>query len=499
MAPSTPNVRKTALWLCAAALVLAWLPRMPWGFWSDETATFWMAAKGWREAIPRTAGLAGQSILYAILESFFLTTGPWAEALMRVPSLAAMAIAAWQLKRIAELVISAEAGWIALVVFLCAPDAANFGTSARPYSLALAAALASFRYLLEWQEGAHGATIAKYIAASVLTLYFHYLFGFVFVVQGLYLAYCWLRGERLRWDLPVAAVIALPLSLLPLISVLRSTAGSNWFQAAKPDFINLLWISLPPAFLLGVVLGGVMLFAAGRSAKWRGVPVRTEFAFLVIMWLLLAPVVFFAISYLTPNIVFSARYLLFVLPASVLLVTWVISGFERRESRIMLAVSVFAAGTLHPGLVMQNWRPSMQSWREPLAWIAAQNETPAIFMTSALANAQYTAWQSEDPHESCNYAPLMAYPIANKALPLPWAFDEGVQKYIQASDIHEPRYLLLAAGDSPVVAWMTDYMKQAGFRSELHEFNDYVVVDFRSAHFQASGSIAEPPRDGRLR
>lgn len=454
---------------------------MPWGFWSDETATYWMAVKGWRESIPRTAGLAGQSILYSVIESFFLTNGPWAEALMRIPSLVAMAVAAWQLKRIAEILVSVEAGWIALVVFVCAPDAANFGTSARPYALALAASLSSFRYLLEWREGARSATIAKYVATSILTLYFHYLFGFVFVIQGLYLGYCLARGERLRWDLPIAGVIALPLSLLPFVSVLRSTASSSWFQAAKPEFANLLWISLPPVFLLGVALGMVFLWASSRSAKWRNIPVRGEFVFLAAIWLLLAPLVFFAVSYFTPNVVFSARYLLFILPAPVLLVAWAISSFEHAESRRLLTISIFAAGTLHPGLLLQNWRPSMQSWREPLAWIASQKETPEIFMTSALANAEYTDWQSEDPHESANFAPLMAYPILNAARPLPWAFGKDAQAYIQASDLHKSRYLLLAAGDSPLVSWMTDYMTQAGFRSERHDFNDYVVIDFRSS------------------
>lgn len=487
MASSAPNIRKLALWVAAAAIVLAWLPRMPWGLWTDEAGTYWMAAKGWRDAIPRTAGWAGQSILYSVIESFFVTSGPWAEAVMRIPSLAAMGIAAWQLKRLAELLIGPEAGWIAVAVFLCSPDASNFGTSARPYAPALAAALASFRYLLEWRAGGRGSTIAKYVAASVLMLHLHYLFGFVFVIQGLFLVFCSWRGERLRWDLPVAASVSLPLSLLPLIPAMRSTASSADFSnATPPELQNLLWISLPPAYLLGIALGGALLFASGRSAKWRSVPVRREIVFLIAAWLLLAPALFFAVSYFTPRAVFGARYLLFVLPASVLLATWAISGFERPESRALLTVSIFAAGVLHPGVVMQNWRASTMSWREPLQWIAAQKETPAVFIASGMANTGGLAWQQEEPHTSWLFSPLLAYPIRNAAHPLPFQFNKDVRAYVQSANLNDSRYLLLAAGDSELVPWMTEYMQKAGFRRELHQFNDYVVADFQSTRVQAT-------------
>jgi uncharacterized membrane protein len=107
-----------------------------------------MACKGWREAIARTGAWPGQSIPYSVLESFFVSAGFWKEPLLRLPSVLAMAVAAWQLNRIAERMMGRGAGWLALVPFLCAPEIVQSGTSARPYALALAASLASFRYLL---------------------------------------------------------------------------------------------------------------------------------------------------------------------------------------------------------------------------------------------------------------------------------------------------------------------------------------------------------------
>jgi hypothetical protein len=199
------------------------------------------------------------------------------------------------------------------------------------------------------------------------------------------------------------------------------------------------------------------------------------------VWLLLAPALFFAVSYLTPRAIFAARYLLFVLPASVLLATWAISGFERTEARSLLTVSIFAAGVLHPGIVMQNWRPSTMSWREPLQWIARQKDMPDVFITSGMANTEGLLWQQEKPHTSHYFSPLLAYPIANTARPLPYSFNDEVQEYVRTADLRGPRYLLLATTDSPLVAWMKDFMHQAGFESEVHAFNDYVVVDFQAS------------------
>jgi hypothetical protein len=44
--------------LCAIAFLLAWLPRLYWGFWTDEAGTFWMVCKGWREALNRKNAMA---------------------------------------------------------------------------------------------------------------------------------------------------------------------------------------------------------------------------------------------------------------------------------------------------------------------------------------------------------------------------------------------------------------------------------------------------------
>ncbi len=473
--------------LCALVFLVAWLPRLHWGFWTDEAGTFWMACKGWREAISRTGTWPGQSIPYSVIESFFVSTGFWKEPLLRIPSVLAIAAAAWQLKRVAELVIAPRAGWLAIVPFVCAPEIVQFGTSARPYPLALAASLASFRYLLEWQESADKRTAAKYLISSVLTLHFHYLFGFVFFIQAAYLLCCRMCGRRVGLGLPLAAAIVLPASMFPLLGVLRSSARQtgSFAHAVRPTISQLAQACFPPAVLLAMGLGLVLLLVSARNLRWRGTPLRPEFVFLLATWMTLGPVVFFLVARLTDQSVFATRYLLFAFPAFVLFVVWVVSGLERREWRFLILLGIFAGTVLHPGNLLLIFRDSPSSWREPLHLIASQSDgaAPPLFVASGVMDSAWLNWKTQDPSSSPLYAPLTAYPIPNRAIPLPYQFGEPVQEFIRQTDFsaYRPgqRLFLLAASDSPLGSWMSSHMEQLGFRAEVHPMNDYVVIQYR--------------------
>jgi len=475
------------LLLCAAAFLLAWLPRLLWGFWTDEAGTFWMACKGWREAINRTATFPGQSILYSVLESFLVSQGSWKEPLLRIPSVLAIVTSAWQLKRLAEIGIDRSAGWLTLIPFICAPDIVNFGTSARPYALALAASLASFRYLLEWQKAPDWKTAAKYLIASVLTLYFHYFFGFVFVIQALFLISCRIFGRRIALSLPLAAVILLPVSLLPLVGILRSTARHTdaFAHAVPPTFMQFLQMCFPPALLLTTGLGLLLLWISARNPRWRRTPLRPEFVFLLAIWITLAPVIFFLVSRLTEQSVFTARYLLFTLPAFVLFLVWIISGFERQEWRFLILLAIFAGSALHPETLLRMFRDSPSSWREPIRLIASTSgeEAPPVFMVTGFMDSTWLDWKTQDPRTSALYAPLEAYPLTNRVIGLPFFFGEPVQAFIRQTDFSAyksgQRLFLVSASDSPLGAWMSNHMEKLGFRAENHLLDDYVVTEFR--------------------
>jgi hypothetical protein len=472
--------------LCAAAFLLAWLPRLHWGFWTDEGETFWMACMGWREAIARTAVWPAQSFLYAVLESFFVSQGFWKELLLRLPSVLAMGVAAWQLKRITERMFGRSAGWLALAPFLGAPQIVEFGTSARPYALALAASLASFRYLLDWQESADYKTTAKYLISSLLTLHFHYFFGFIFVVQGAYLLCCRACRRKVSPWLPLAAAILLPASLLPVLGVLRSSVtlvrvARNF---VRPTIGQLLEECFPPAMLLAIGLGLVLLLISARNLRWRPTPLRPEFVFLLAAWIGAGPVAFFLASRLTAHCVFATRFQLFAFPGFILAVVWAIHGLERREWRFLVLLAIFAGTVLHPGNLLAGIRDSPASWREPLRMIAAQPDGRApVFVTSGFVESGGLRWTEADPTTSWLFAPLTAYPIRNPLIPLPFQFDDHVPNFLRDRGLvncqRNGHCFLLAPSDSRVGPWMAGYMRQHGFRAETHAVNNFVVIEFR--------------------
>jgi len=485
--PAPVNLPLRILILCAAAFLLAWLPRMRWGFWTDEAGTFWMACEGWRAAIGRTAIWPGQSIPYSVLESFFVATGFWKEPLLRIPSVLATAIAAWQMKRLAELTIGRGAGWLAIIPLICAPDMVNFGTSARPYALALAASIASFRYLLAWRESPDRAAAVKYLIASALTLHFHSLFGSIFVIQAIYLAACRAWGRKTGMGLPIAAAILLPASMLPLVGILRSTAyhADSFARAIPPTFAQLLQSCFPPALLFATGLGLLLLWLSAKNLHWRPATLRPELVLLLASWATLAPVIFFAMARLTGQTVFVSRYLLFTLPAAVLVIVWILSGFEKPEWRFLILLAIFAGTVLHPGSLLLSFRESASSWREPLRLIESlsNGQAPPVFVASGIVESGALHWAEADPASSRLFAALTAYPIPNPAIPLAYRFDEQVKNFIR--DRHLAAYktgercFLLSAVDSELGAWMSNYMEQAGFYAQAHPVNDFVVIEFR--------------------
>ena len=490
--PTAINLPLRIVILCAAALMLGWLPRLRWGFWTDEAGTFWMACKGWHAAIARTATWPGQSIPYSILESFFVTAGFWKEPLLRIPSVLATIVAAWHLKRLAELTITRSAGWLAIIPMICAPDMVNFGTSARPYALALAASMASFRYLIEWRESQDWKTAVKYLLASLLTLHFHYLFGFIFVIQAIYLVGCHVFNQRMPGKtigigLPLAAAILLPASMLPLVGALRSSAdhANSFAHAVLPTFVQLLQSCVPPALLLTTGLGLLLLWISAKKLRWRPSPLQPEFVLLLAVWGTLAPMIFFSAAHLTGQSVFASRYLLFTLPAPVLFIAWIVSGFERREWRFLILLAIFAGTILHPGSLLLAFRESTSSWREPLQQVESlsQGQHAPVFVASGIVESGALGWIDADPASSRLFAALTAYPIRNRTIPLPYQFSDEVKNFIRDNHLANyktgERCFLLAAADSELVTWMASYMQQIGFHAEAHPVNDFVVVEFR--------------------
>ena len=245
-------LNSNAGFLLALGAVVAYGPPLARSLWVDEANSYWMACRGPFEAIQRTSHWPGQSLLYAVITSFFCFDGsPLRDLLLRIPALLGAAAVCYFLYRFAEDAFGAGAGRIAAVMFAFNPATIELATEARSYSLAMAAVAASCWTLYRWADSRQRSWLAGYVLSSTLIIYLHYLFSIVFAVHALFLLYELARRRRLArageilGGYVVVALLAAP--LVPHLRLLLHESHTLPF-GPKPTAVSLAELLMPPAF-----------------------------------------------------------------------------------------------------------------------------------------------------------------------------------------------------------------------------------------------------------
>lgn len=466
-------------------ILVFWGPRLFWGLWLDEAGTFWMAHEGWLSAARKCWNWPGQSILFGVIESLFCRPGRWMEPLLRAPSVAGGIAAAFLLYRVAERVAGKGAGFLAAGPFLCTPQLVMAATGARPYALALAASIGSFWKLHEWLETRRRADLLWYIAFSVLTLYLHYFFGFIFVVQFAYLLCRARMGKPAPWKQAALAALLIAASLLPLaghIRLLFHQADTLSF-APRPSALDLFYLSLPFEAVYGAFLAWVLalVFLAGPAQK--PVLIAKEEGLLMVLWLFLGPLVFELVSRHTAHRIFVDRYLLFAFPAAFVLLACFLLGLRRWWMRLAAVgcVAMFATNT---NFVRKSLQPGPEEWRAPIATVkklSPSGDLP-VFFRSGLVESTYKDWKAGPNDGNYLFAPLLAYPISNPIIPLPYELNEDAKRQVmQAVEgrlAKTSRFCLVARDESAIVSWMKSTLAPLGFRITTYHPNTIEVILF---------------------
>jgi uncharacterized membrane protein len=478
------NEARTALTLSGLIILLAWVPRLFWGFWTDETLTYWMAERGWYAALSRASQVTGQSILHSSIEAFFCVGGPYRELVLRLPSVAGVILAAWLLYRIAERLASAGTGLIAAVAFLCTPSVVEAATNARPYGMALGVTVLSFWSLLRWTETRKTSQWMLYVVSGALIPHFHFLFAIVFLVQAVYLI-VWRRyGGRLDWPKLAIAAVIWCLAVLPLREhMLFSMKVSGGFTGAVPLTWGMLaTVVFPAVVLLSTALALVLIRVL--HPQWIGSFQKVSPPVLVLLftWAFLGPLLMFALDRGTGRPVFATRYALYCTPAIPLLLAWV-GRTLAAQARTLLAVSIFAASILVPDRLLANFQESGTQWRAPLERLkelSLKSDLP-VFITSPFAEANDLDWRAADARSTHLLAPLDVYPVpCQTILPLPYFYEKDVRDYVLQTVGKQPRrsFRLLAAAATGFVRSLPASVDALGFEHTTDAVNDYVILNF---------------------
>lgn len=481
----------SAWFILGVLLFLDWGPRLLRSFWVDEAGTYWMVHDGLLAAIQRTWHWPGQSILYSVIESLFcLQTGPLREIVLRIPSLIGMAAAAYFLYRFAEQAIGRGAGFLTVTLFLLNPVSITLGTEARPYALALAAVAASSWTLYRWVELRSKGYLIAYIAASTLIVYLHYLFITVFCAQLIYLLFVFFIERRYsRWKAILAAYVSIALlatPLIPHIRLLLREAHTLPFMMEPPYLGELNSFLLHQVLALGLFLAGFVTVLFFTDCVKQPISLTRPLLVFFLTWLLLIPVLFFAVSVLTTMRVFVDRYISFAVEAdALLLATAGYAFFSAWPGRFWVLLAVVLS-TASPQTIRHNMNIGIDDLKPFMNIIKAESksDSPApVFFRSELPESNSGDWRSGLNGDGHLYAPFVAYPMRNRLIPLPFHFTDEVRTYISQTIDSQLRNLpevIFVTHDPNWDPWMINRMKQAGFEAaSIQKPNSFTVIIFK--------------------
>jgi hypothetical protein len=451
-----------------------------------------MACRGPLAAIQRTSHWPGQSLLYAVITSFFCFDGsPLRDLLLRIPTLLGAAAACYFLYRFAEDAFGAGTGRIAALMFAFNPAIIELATEARSYALAMAAVAASCWTLYRWADSRQRSWLAAYILSSTLIIYLHYLFSFVFAVHALFLLYELVLSRRFSraWEILagylVVALLAVPLA--PHLRLLLHESHTLPF-GAKPTAVSLAELLMPPAFIAGIFAAGLVVHFAWPGTVSESARLKPALSVMLLAWWSLGPLFFFIVSNTTSMMVFIDRYLSYSAMAFALLISYAAySIFGKRRSYVWaLLVVLLTTGNILK--LAGPWRPGehevgpfMRVIRDESA--NSKSHLPPVMFQSSLVESNFYKWRSGNSPDSYLFTPFVAYPVKNKLVPLPFSMTADAEDYVAnelKTELNHEAKIILVLHDVIRIPWFDERFKQAGFHSRVQHLNDYWVMVFES-------------------
>jgi hypothetical protein len=474
--------------LVALGFIASYCPPLMRSFWVDEAGTYWMACKGHLAAIQRTSHWPGQSILYAVITSFFCFDGsPVRDTLLRVPALLGAAAACYFLYRFAEDAFGAGAGRIAAILFAFNPSTVEFATEARPYTLAMAAVVASCWTLYRWANSRGRPWLVSYVISSTLVFYFHYMFSPIFVAQAVFLLYELLLKRRFRRSGELlAGYLAIALLVIPIVPhmlLLLREAHTMAFEL-KPSAAVLAGVLVPPVLAVGLFASALLVHLAWPHASGPGTRLSPTLSAMLLAWWSAGPLLLFVVSSTTSMQAFAERYLSYSGLALVLLLTYAgYSVFGRRIGLIWALVAMLLttgnvlrlAGARQPGKTELG--PFMRVIRDES--VNAGADLPPVLYESALGESNFYDWRSGNSPNSYLYDPFVAYPMKNRLVPLPFGLSPDVEHHVEhlmESDLKFRNKVILVIHNPFWIPWFVERFEKAGFVDRITQPNAFFYV-----------------------
>jgi hypothetical protein len=325
-----------------------WIPPI----WVDEYGTWWVvAADTWLGVIERTLRIQGQSPLYYLIVKAVTEVGGYGAFQLRLPSIFFGILTLIIVYRLALRIFDDQyVSLIYLVLFALAEPFIWYSQIARPYAFALFFSLVSFWSFVCLQNAATIALRAVFILSSALTVYAHYLFGFILIIQALYL----IVSGRTRlfsrfWTTNFASVAILSIpAAWHLIYLHDRRSALDWMASVDTSWrtASAIIYMIGGASPVAIIATGVVITMLGIDWQtFKPVDIRQKLT-LPVIWYTVPLAGFLIVPNLLGITLIQPRYLLFGYPAAYLIFAWLITNVHASIHRKWLPAVVFVVTTI---------------------------------------------------------------------------------------------------------------------------------------------------------
>ncbi len=414
MQSASKTAIKTALVLFLLLLVISIL-KSPYAasLWLDELLSDWISADGVGAAWRRALEFQASSPAYFLFLALWKTIAGSSEVILRLPSLVCFLVSCYFLFNLARKLFDLEVAVVSLICLLAIDPVMSAAISARPYAAALMFGLVSFDALVEWDKTGKAGSAHRWLWASVLMFYCHYLSLTVFLVQAFYI-------YRTRPDGPARKgynhALRLFLLLLPglyhmlLIKGRSALYGSDFvFEPLK--FIGIIF---PPYLAIALVFA--ILCGAIAERSWFGLPENRKAVRCIIVWAMLPALMLFLISLVSGRSILLDRYALWGYPGLAILAALLLRSLNLPAARTLALVVLGCF--LMVRVLDKRWR--VEDWRGAVSEAQSLGGVP-LLVNTGLVEGRSVEWLRDPARREYLLAPLVRYGKLEGAWPLPFS------------------------------------------------------------------------------
>jgi len=357
---------KKSTWIIIAILFLAGIVRIinisKESYWVDEILT---VRQGQATLSTLSLYLKGEMHmpLYIYLSWAWIHAFGTLEFATRIFSAIFGVLCVYIIYLIGKKMFNERIGVYAALLLTLSPIAIYYSQEARLYSMFMFIVLLSFYMFIKYLEKGERKYLIWYIIINILMLYTDI---FAFVVLGIHALYILIRNRNRLKEIFVALTISV-LSLIPMIMTII-LQYSNFDKSDKswllPSFGKII-------LMLIHYCGNIMLFITFLIISIIGIVIYTRHVknqsnkkniinnlTLLIIWAIIPIITVLILVVIQP--LFNERYLLFTLPAYILIIAFVISQFKIKYQNILLILILILSTC---ALVIQYQTTNKDNWR----------------------------------------------------------------------------------------------------------------------------------------